>query len=230
MSDVLSWLEKLGLEKYADTFAENGIDLQTLPFLMEQDFIDLGVLLGHRRILLSAIESLPQLQSQPAENQKEQRQSSEDAAEYRQVTILFADLVGFTKMSSELDAEEIHDILGHFLDAADNIIVKHGGTVDKHIGDCAMAIFGAPVAHSNDPLRAVRAALEIQDAMSGVSELSGRAINTHIGVANGQVIASGVGNDAHYTVTGDSVNMASRLTDAAKLGETMLSQGVQLAV
>lgn len=230
MSELLGWLEKLGLEKYVETFAENGIDLRTLPFLTEQDFIDLGVLLGHRRILLSAIESLPHLQSQPAEKPEEQRQSTEDAAEYRQVTILFADLVGFTKMSSELDAEEIHSILGHFLDVADSIIRKHGGTVDKHIGDCAMAIFGAPVAHSNDPLRAVRAALEIQDAMPAVSELADREINTHIGIANGQVIASGVGNDAHYTVTGDSVNMASRLTDAANQGETMLSQGVQLAV
>lgn len=230
MSELRVWLEKLGLEKYSETFADNGIDLRALPFLTEQDFIDLGVLLGHRRILLSAVESLPQLQPGPADKPGEHRPSTADAAEYRQVTILFADLVGFTKMSSELDAEEIHTILGHFLDAADSIIIKHGGTVDKHIGDCAMAIFGAPVAHSNDPLRAVRAALEIQQAMPAVSELSGREINTHIGIANGQVIASGVGNDAHYTVTGDSVNMASRLTDAANKGETMLSQGVQLAV
>ncbi len=230
MPEMLDWLNKLRLEQYSEIFAENGIDLRALPHLTEQDFKDLGILLGHRRILLAAIEALPETPDVEENSGKEESSSSELPAEHRQVTIMFADLVGYTKMSSELDTEEIHAVLGHFLGTADRIVVEHGGTVDKHIGDCIMAVFGAPVAHSNDPARAVRAALEIQQAMPSVSKLAGRSLHVHIGIANGQVMASGVGSDAHYTVTGDSVNLASRLTDAATGDETILSQGVQMAV
>jgi len=143
-------------------------------------------------------------------------------AERRQVTILFADIVGYTKMTSEVDAEEIHNILGKFFDAVDSIIHVFGGTVDKHVGDSVMAVFGAPTAHSDDPSRAARAALAIHKAMPEVSNLAGRELKVHIGIANGQVVASGVGGDAHYTVTGESVNLASRLTDSATQGETLL--------
>src|SRR3546814_11282938 len=83
-------------------------------------------------------------------------------AERRQVTVLFADLAGYTRLSSEIDAEEVHALLGRFFDLADGIISDYGGTVDKHIGDCAMAVFGAPVAHGHDPERAVRAAPDLR--------------------------------------------------------------------
>ena len=85
--------------------------------------------------------------------------------ERRQVTVLFADLAGYTALSRELDAEEVHALLGRFFDRADRLVEEHGGRVDKHIGDCVMAVFGAPVAHGNDAERAVRAALAIRDAM-----------------------------------------------------------------
>jgi len=93
-----------------------------------------------------------------------------------------------------------------------------------------MAVFGAPVAHSDDPVRAARAALAIHEAMPAVSERAGRELRVHIGIASGQVVASGVGGDTHYTVTGDSVNLASRLTDAADSEETLMSAAVQAAV
>ena len=230
MSEILTWLKKCRLEKYAETFAENGVDLNSLPHLTEQDLIDLGVLLGHRRVLLSAIENLSGDGLEQKEESDTDSQLPPDSAERRQVTILFADLVGYTKMSSELDAEDVHAILGCFLDAVDRIILEHGGTIDKHLGDCVMGVFGAPVAHSNDPSRAARAALEIHSVMNSVSEQAGRPLNVHIGIANGQVMASGVGSDAHYTVTGDSVNLASRLTDIANPDETILSQSVQRAI
>jgi len=230
MSQTLDWLKHLRLETYSAVFADNGIDMRALPHLTDQDLKDIGVLLGHRRVMLSAIGEMQEENSSPEDSLSSQPPVSETSAERRQVTILFADLVGYTKMTSELDAEEIHTLLGYFLDAVDKIIVEHGGTVDKHVGDCTMAVFGAPVAHSNDPARAVRAALEIQEIMPSVSTQAGRELHVHIGIANGQVMASGVGSDAHYTVTGDSVNLASRLTDAAATDETILSQGVQVAV
>ena len=87
-----------------------------------------------------------------------------------------------------------------------------------------------PVAHSDDSIRSVRAAAAIHEAMPEISEQVERRLQVHIGIASGQVVASGIGNDAHYTVTGESVNLASRLTDAANAGETLISARVQNAV
>jgi hypothetical protein len=93
-----------------------------------------------------------------------------------------------------------------------------------------MAVFGAPISHGNDPERAVRTAAAIHEAMPAVSETVGREIQVHIGVASGQVVASGVGSNESYTVTGESVNLASRLTDKAGPNETLVSETVMQAV
>jgi class 3 adenylate cyclase/tetratricopeptide (TPR) repeat protein len=151
------------------------------------------------------------------------------AGERRQVTVLFCDLVGYTHLSRQLDAEEVHGLLERFFARVDGIVGSFGGTVDKHIGDCVMAVFGAPVAHGNDPERAARAALAIRDAMPHLAAQVGRAVAVHIGLASGQVVASGTGSAAHraYTVTGDSVNLAARLTDQATSGEILISDAVR---
>ena len=94
--------------------------------------------------------------------------------ERRQVTVLFADLSGFTHLSSVLDPEATHGLLNSYFEVIDNIVVNYGGTIDKHIGDCVMAVFGAPTAHSDDPERAVHAALAIHPAMQSLSEKAGR--------------------------------------------------------
>jgi class 3 adenylate cyclase len=151
------------------------------------------------------------------------------AGERRQVTVLFCDLVGYTQLSRQLDPEEVHGLLERFFARVDGIVQSFGGTVDKHMGDCVMAVFGAPVAHGNDPERAARAALAIRDAMPQLSAQVGRTVAVHIGLASGQVVASGTGSEAHraYTVTGDSVNLASRLTDRARSGEILISDTVR---
>ena len=89
------------------------------------------------------------------------------------MTVLFADLSGYTRLSREIDAEELHVLAGRFFDVVDAVVEGYGGTVRKHIGDCIMAVFGAPVAHSNDPERAVRAALDIQHQVTRVAARSG---------------------------------------------------------
>jgi class 3 adenylate cyclase len=149
--------------------------------------------------------------------------------ERRQVTVLFADLSGYTELSRQLDAEEVHDLLERFFDRVDGIVDQFGGSVDKHIGDCVMAVFGAPTAHGNDAERAARAALAIRDAMPGWGAEVGRALEVHIGLAAGQVVASRSGSVAHreYTVTGESVNLASRLTDEAARGIILISDLVR---
>jgi hypothetical protein len=89
--------------------------------------------------------------------------------ERRQVTVLFVDLTKFTALSESLDMEETHALLNHYFDKVDALVENYGGSIDKHIGDAVMAVFGAPIAHSNDPERAVRAAFDIQAAVAALA-------------------------------------------------------------
>jgi class 3 adenylate cyclase/tetratricopeptide (TPR) repeat protein len=144
--------------------------------------------------------------------------------ERRQVTVLFGDLSGFTALSQGLDPEATHELLNRYFEAVDGVIRTYGGTIDKHIGDGIMAVFGAPVAHSDDPERAMRAALDVHAKLATLQP----PLTAHIGIASGTVVASGTGSDAHreYTVIGDSVNLAARLQDRAAAGETLISNAV----
>jgi class 3 adenylate cyclase len=105
------------------------------------------------------------------------------AGERRQVTILFADLCGFTTMSRTLDPEEVRELVGRYTALLDGIVVGYGGTVDKHIGDAVMALFGAPRAHDDDPMRAARAALDIHEALGRMSVTSTLPLQAHVGIA-----------------------------------------------
>ena len=226
--NVAGWLRDLGLDQYAEAFAENEIDGETLPALTGDDLKEIGVgPLGHRKKLLAAIAELTT--EEPAVAEEE---AAAPAGERRQVTVLFADIAGYTKLSSALGAEATHALLNRYFEAVDSIVERYGGAVDKHMGDNVMALFGAPIAHDDDPLRAVRAALDIHERMTALADEAGHPLRAHIGIASGQVVASGTGSETHreYTVTGDSVNLASRLQDTAKPGETLISDALYRAV
>jgi class 3 adenylate cyclase/tetratricopeptide (TPR) repeat protein len=228
--DLAGWLKDLGLEQYAQAFADNGVGFDLLPELTPEDLKELGIArLGDRKRLLKAITELSAA-GKPQESGA--AAAVIPVGERRQVTVLFADLTGFTQMSSELGAEATHELLNRYFETADAIVARCGGRVDKHIGDNVMAVFGAPVAHADDPERAVRAALDIHAAVSRLGRDLGRALSAHIGIASGQVVASGTGSDTHreYTVTGDSVNLASRLQGMAGPGQTLISEAVYRAV
>ena len=230
--DVRGWLQQLGLERYADAFAANDIDAATLRGLTAEDLRELGVAsLGHRKRLLEAIARLvepaavggaaaPDGAARPAEPER------------RQVVVLFADICGFTELSHALGAEEARRVVELFLGRADEIVAEHGGTVDKHLGDATMALFGAPLAHGDDALRAVAAADALQRVMPELSATLGRPLATHVGIAMGDVVAGAIGTTVRrdYTVLGDSVNLAARLVGEAGPGETVLSDAVWCAV
>ncbi|HEY2818317.1 MAG TPA: adenylate/guanylate cyclase domain-containing protein [Casimicrobiaceae bacterium] len=151
------------------------------------------------------------------------------AGERRQATIVFADLSGYTRLSSTLDPEETHRLLTRFFELTDAVITRWGGAIDKHIGDAVMGVFGAPVAYGNDVERAIRAAVDVHANIGVLAKEFNRPLTAHVGIASGEVVAAATGSAAHrtYTVTGDAVNLAARLTELARGGETVVSADVQ---
>ncbi|HEX5177102.1 MAG TPA: adenylate/guanylate cyclase domain-containing protein, partial [Chthoniobacteraceae bacterium] len=154
------------------------------------------------------------------------------AAQRREVAVLFADVSGFTAMSEKLDAEDVHELMNRCFAGIGAAIQEEGGYIDKYIGDNVMALFGAPVAHEDDPARACRAALGIQNFIAEFSAQcereSGLRLQMRIGVTFGLVLAGGVGSDVKmdYTVMGDTVNLASRLEGAAAPGTVLVSEEI----
>lgn len=142
---------------------------------------------------------------------------SAGGGERKLVTILFADLAGFTAMSEKMDPEEVRAIANACFTTLEPIIEKYGGTIDKFIGDEIMALFGAPLAHENDPERALRAALEMRQALERLNENRDLDLGLHFGVNTGLVFAGEVGaqKSRDYSVVGDAVNLAARLQDAS---------------
>jgi len=131
-------------------------------------------------------------------------------AERRVVSVLFADLVGFTTLAEHRDAEEVRDLLSRYFDLARGIVERHGGTIEKFIGDAVMAVWGAPTSHEDDAERAVRAALEIVGGVRGL----GPAVHARVGVVTGEAAVT-IGAIGEGMVAGDMVNTASRLQGAA---------------
>jgi len=149
-----------------------------------------------------------------------------DAAERRVVTVLFGDLSDFTSWAEDLDPERVGDVTDRVLAALARAVLDVGGHVDKLTGDGIMAVFGAPTAHEDDPERAVRAALAMQDAVEQLvaGETGGdRRLGLRVGVNTGEVLA-GVQASLAYTVVGDTVNTASRLSDAATVGAVFVGR------
>jgi class 3 adenylate cyclase/tetratricopeptide (TPR) repeat protein len=157
---------------------------------------------------------------------------SQDFGERRQVTILFADMSGYTSLAAQRDPEETHRILGRFFEAVDSAVTQFGGAIERHIGDNVMGVFGAPVAHGDDPYRAAMAAGAIHRAVSAVSTEIDIALSVHIGIAAGTVMASSTGSTlkAAYGVVGSPVNLAARLQARAAPGETLVSNSVRDAI
>ena len=146
----------------------------------------------------------------------------EMAGERKPVTVMFADLSGFTALSEKLDAEVVRDLMNACFDCLVPVIEKYGGVVDKFIGDEIMALFGAPQAQEDDAERALRAALTLFEALEAFNARHGTDLGLHLGINSGLVIAGGLGSRGRqaYSVLGDTVNVAARLEDASQRGET----------
>ncbi len=149
-------------------------------------------------------------------------------AERRLVTVLFADITGSTPLGEELDPEDLQDVLGAYADAMRQEIEAEGGTVEKFIGDAVMAVFGVPVAHEDDPSRALRAALRmrrrLEELNADLERRHGVRLAMRTGVNTGDVVASREPRAETGLVTGDAVNAAARLEQTADAGQILVSE------
>jgi class 3 adenylate cyclase/predicted ATPase len=224
MQQIAGWLEKLGLAQYAPRFAENDINFAILSDLTDQDLKELGVSsLGHRRQLLRAIAELntvekgaPKLAPATAAPVTPQ---PHDAAERRQLTVMFCDLVGSTALSARLDPEDMREIVGAYHRSCAEQITKAGGFVAKYMGDGLLAYFGYPQAHEHDAERAVLAGLALVEAVPMLKTAAGTPLQVRVGIATGLVVVGdliGSGEAQERGVVGDTPNLAARLQALAE--------------
>ena len=156
--------------------------------------------------------------------------------ERRQVTILFADMAGFTTLAEPLDPEEVHQIIDRCFELITAEVHRFEGTINQYTGDGVMALFGAPVAHEDSPRRAVHAALGLQRALRAYSEelqaQRGLALQMRIGLNTGLVVVGKIGDDLRmdYTAVGDTTNLAARLQQMARPGSVLVSEATHRAV
>lgn len=147
-------------------------------------------------------------------------------SERRTVTVLFADLVGFSTLAEHLDPEELRTLMGETFADLTAEVERREGIVEKFIGDAVMAIFGAPQTHEDDPDRAVQTALAMLDVVARRSEGTPSPLRLRIGINSGLVVSGAVGDGTQTGVMGDAVNVAARLQQAAEPGQVVVSESV----
>lgn len=250
MSDLRTWLRGHNLDQYADAFEANDIDLDILPDLDDRDLEQLGLSLGNRRRLLKAIaarntEAAPisscdeassfdksaSAASLPsAEKSAAAERSGSVDAERRQVTVMFADMVGSTALSAKLDPELLGGLIRRYQDAVAGAIGRYGGFVAKFMGDGVLAYFGFPRAFEDAAERAVRAAIGILSEVGAIEMPDGTRVQVRIGIATGLVVVGeiiGTGSAQERTIVGETPNLAARLQALAGADCILVSEATQ---
>ena len=210
--DVGGWLRSLGLGQYEALFRASEIDADILRELSEVDLEKLGVPLGHRKRLLRAITGLTAADTSAAPSASTSLKPR-DAAERRQLTVMFCDLVGSTPLSARLDPEDLRGIIGAYHRCVTEIVEGFGGFVARYMGDGVLVYFGYPQAHEDDAERAVRAGLACIDAV-GRLEVKSAKLQARVGIATGLVVVGG--EVVERDVAGDTPNLAARLQALAE--------------
>lgn len=226
--DIAAWLRDLGLDRYVPAFDANDIDGAVLPTLTAGDLEQLGInSVGHRRKLLDAIAALraaptPMAATAAAPGNQGTRGASVVAApgqaERRQITVLFCDLVGSTRLSTQLDPEDLSALLAAYRRCCTETVARWSGYVAKYMGDGLLAYFGWPQAHEDDAERAVRAGLALVTAIAQLPARDGQ-LAARVGIATGEVVVGDlIGEHAarEHNVVGETPNLAARLQALAQ--------------
>ena len=228
MQQIADWLEELGMSEYAQRFAENGIDVAALPHLTDQDLKDIGVLLGHRRKMLAAIAELAVTSPSKHEPVVDVGPKPRDTAERRQVTVMFADLVGSTALSARMDPEDLREVISAYQTCVAETVQRFGGFVAKYMGDGVLIYFGYPQAHEDDAERAVRAGLELVAAIGALKTHA--PLQTRVGIATGLVVVGdliGSGASQEQAIVGETPNLAARLQGVAEPNSVVIAESTR---
>ncbi|MGB9317143.1 MAG: adenylate/guanylate cyclase domain-containing protein [Pseudolabrys sp.] len=236
-TDIAEWLGRQGLGQYAQTFAENHIYYSVLPDLTEDDLEKLGISLGHRKKLLRAIDAVWGTR-QARDTTKVARTGAEATspvqhreAEFRQITVMFCDLVGSTQLSEKLDPEDLQKIIDSYRRECSTAIRRYGGEVARYLGDGVLAFFGWPYAHEDDAPRAVHAALEIVSVVTKISESV--TLACRVGVCSGPVVVGEIRNSTaswSMDAVGETPNIAARLQTLAEPDTVLISESTRRLV
>jgi class 3 adenylate cyclase/predicted ATPase len=230
-ADLAEWLGRLDLGQYAQTFAENNIEYSFLPDLTDNDLIKLGVSsLGHRKKLLRAIEALTAARQPTGTTVMPTSLVQHREAEFRQITVIFSDLVGSTQLSEKLDPEDLRKLIDAYRGECSTAIGHYGGEVARYLGDGMMAFCGWPRAHEDDAVRAIHAALEI---VSRVTKISGPVtLSCRVGVCSGPVIVGEIGDSGTWSMdaVGETPNIAARLQTLAAANTVLISESTRRLV
>ena len=234
---ISGWLEQLGLSSYLQAFLDNDIDAENLPHLTSTDLVELGVAsVGHRRRLLDAIARLAVAGQVQRPDPKEKPPAPRAPAvaprplaiaERRQVTTLFCDLVGYTKLSSDFDPEIVLELLTSYKDICATLIESYGGHVLRYVGDGVLATFGYPRAREDDAARAVATGLILAKEIGTLTTPKGDRLEVRIGIATGMVVAGDLVGDAaveKHSLVGEAPNLAARLQGEATAGEVLIAE------
>jgi class 3 adenylate cyclase/tetratricopeptide (TPR) repeat protein len=231
MQEIADWLRNLDLEQYAQQFADNDIDVSVLRHLTDADLEKIGVSLGHRRKILAAIAELSDTFHQKHEPIDGADPSLQKTAERRQVTVMFADLVGSTALSARLDPEDLRDVIASYHKCALETVRLFDGFVAQFLGDGVLAYFGYPHAHEDDAARAVRAGLRLTEAVTGLK--TNAELQTRIGIASGVVVVGdlmGSGSALGRGIIGETPNLAARLQGIAEPNTVVIAEGTRRLV
>ena len=231
MQQVADWLKKLGMSEYVGRFAENRIDFSVLPDLTDQDLEKMGVVLGDRRKMLRAIACLDADTDAglvTVEAAAPAPSSPLDAAERRQVTVMFSDLVGSTALSARMDPEDLREVISAYQRCVTETVRRFGGFVANYMGDGVLVYFGYPQAHEDDAERAVGAGLELVAAVGGLK--THVTLQTRVGIATGLVVIgdlSGSGDLQESGIVGETPNLAARLQSIAEPNTVVIGDGTR---
>jgi class 3 adenylate cyclase/predicted ATPase len=234
--DIEGWLRDLGLQQYVTAFRENNVEAEMLPRLTVEDLKDLGVIsVGHRRKLLEAITDLRErstpLSAPSAKVTKTTPNTlSPTCAERRQLTVMFADLVGSTALSARLDPEEMGEVIRVYQDTVAREVRGFDGHVAKYMGDGVLVYFGWPTAHEDAAERAVRAGLSIVGAVAQLRSPKEDPLSARVGIATGLVVVGELVGDQEArerTVVGETPNLAARLQGLAPPSTVIVAEGTR---
>jgi class 3 adenylate cyclase len=235
MTGVGQWLEDLGLGRYAEAFAASDIDFDILTDLTEADLAQLGVSLGDRKRLLRGIAAFRAGGAATGDRPSSIPTAAEPvrpghAAERRQLTVMFCDMVGSTALAARLDPEDLHEVMRRYQESCAEVVARYEGHVGNYIGDGILAYFGYPKAHEDDALRAIRAGLDIVDAirrLAGELDDYGVRIDVRVGINTGLVVVGDLGTGEfrdEMAVVGETPNVAARLQGMAAPGTVVVGE------